>query len=35
MKIGKAKYGSQFTKRQYWRLKDGEASYRIDGRTCR
>ncbi len=29
MKLGKAKYGGEYTKRKYWRLKDGEATYRI------
>lgn len=29
MKLGKAKYGGEFTKRKYWRLQDGEATFRI------
>jgi len=29
MKLGKAKYGTEYTKRKYWGLKDGEATFRI------
>lgn len=29
MKIGSAKYGGQYTKKKYFKLKDGEATYRI------
>jgi hypothetical protein len=29
MKIGKAKYGGDYVKRKYWKLKDGEAVFRI------
>lgn len=28
-KIGKAKFGGEFVKRKYWKLKDGEATFRI------
>ncbi len=29
VKIGKAKFGGDFVKRKYWKLKDGESVYRI------
>jgi len=29
MKIGKAKYGGEFVPTKYWKLKDGESTYRI------
>lgn len=29
VKIGKAKFGGEFVKRKWWKLKDGESTYRI------
>ena len=28
-KLGKARYGGEFTKRKYWKLKDGDSTFRI------